>query len=293
MKIMQRIMPLMQFSTGRRIVAYRRVKTLAESRNLTDLVRHIERALEHEHKTRELENHWSALQRQGVYANRVKEIDGAVDQMLSGIRDIVTGQARGLPAHEPMVQMVEHFMAEIFPFGVGAVTSLPYRDQIAAVEVILAKMQNGLSPAVRELGLSAKLRHLVDLTAEYRRLVDLGRTDVDFAAVREARERGQAFLREIIAIILGRFFDSENRNHLQSREELLAPVIEQLDELHVQARARRSGPVRNSDEPVEPGDEPSEPGDEPIEPGDEPVALPVSASAVLELETQPEPSNEA
>ncbi|MEM9493461.1 MAG: DUF6261 family protein, partial [Myxococcota bacterium] len=191
--------------------------------------------------TRALEHRWAGGDGQRDYETALTGVDGRADQMLSGIRDIAVGQARGLPVHHPTAHTVARFLSAVFPHGVAAITALTYADQVIAVEVILAKLTGELSEDVAALGLSAKVAQLTALNTEYRRLVNSGKDGMAFRDVRAARERGQELLREVVALILGRYFDSTDRGHLAARERLLAPLDQELEIVRARARARRRG----------------------------------------------------
>lgn len=256
MAIMKQVIPLMQFSTGQRLRILHRLRELAGERGFGEILPLIDRAIEHEQRTRALENHWAGRTGRSLYADQVVDIDGIVDQLLGGIRDIARGHARGLPAYDPVTRMCEHFLTEVFPNGLQAIVSLPYVDQVAAVEVIVGKLNGELADTVRQLGLEQKRDRLAELTVEYRRLVDEGRRDLRFADIREARERGQQLLREVIVVVLGRFHDSTDPDQLAVREALLAPLLVQLDETRARARARRRNRIDEPD-PNGPGEAPA------------------------------------
>ncbi|MCG8425301.1 MAG: hypothetical protein MJE77_46065 [Proteobacteria bacterium] len=237
--ILRRFISVLLLSSGQRFLIYSRMRPRAEALNHAILVQHIARGSQHERATRKLENQWSAKNKRSTYVDAVAKIDQLVDNLLSGIRDIISGHRKGLPAHHDTVRQADAFLTEIFPFGVYAITSLPYVDEVMAVEVLVDKMQGELAPLVEHFGLQSKLAQLAELVAEYRRLVDLGREDVEFTQVRKSRNRGQQILREVVAIVLGTYFDSQDDDHVAAREHLLEPLIEELDAQHSRLRVQR------------------------------------------------------
>ncbi len=271
MNTLEQILPMLQFTTGRRIMVYDRLEPIAHTYNDTTLVEHIGKARYHDRDTRALENHWSNRNSRSPYPQELIELDNTVDNVLTAIRDIAQAQAAGYSSEVPIVEQVDEFLTELYPYGVAAVTSLPFVDQVAAVEAMVDKMQNGLQSTVETLGLQAKLSQLSTLIAEYRDLVNEGSSVVNFTDVRAARSRGQLYLREIIAIIIGHYYNSEDPAHNQARDALLAPILEQLDELRRITRSRRNGASvpgsedspdsDNSPDPESPGgsDDPSAP----------------------------------
>ena len=239
MTVLKRLIPLLQFTTGQRLRLLRRLRAVVVELGLLQFLPQIDRAIAHELFTQGLENQWAGHTSRALYADPLGEIDTIVDRLLAGIRGIVRGQAQGLPAHDPVAVMCEDFQAEVFPNGLNAIISLPYVEQVAAVEVILGKLQGELADAVRQLGLEAKRDQLIELNAEYQRLIHEGRREVRFADVREGRRRGQELLREIAATILAQFHDSTDPAQVDAREALLNPLIVQLDETTARTRAIR------------------------------------------------------
>lgn len=247
---LHRMLPVGQLSSGRRLWIYRHVRPVAERLFQPRLVAHIDMAMEHDVHTRSLDNRWSWRGRT-IYADGVPDIDGKVDGVLTSIRDVGDAHARGMAEGDEMAATAEHLLATIFPNGLTAVIKLPYVDQVAAVEIILAKLQNELAPAVRMLGLERKVARLASLTAVYRQAIDQGPSELEFATVRAARELGHTYLLEMIAMVLGTYHDSRDPRHVLAREELLSPVFEQMAlarEANIRAR-RRS---RTDAEPAEP-----------------------------------------
>ena len=261
MTILKQLIPLMQFSTGQRLRILHRLRQRALEHGFRELLPLIDRAIEREQRTQALENNWPGRSMRSPYTDQVVDIDAIVDQLLGGLRDVARGHIRGLPADDPMAVMCEHFLTEVFPNGLQAVVSLPFVDQVAAVEVIVGKLGGELADTVRALGLEQKRERLAELTVEYRRLVDEIRSEMRFTDIREARALGHELLRQIIVMVLGRFHDAADPDHLAARDALLAPLIIQLDETRARARARRRNRADESDASG-PGDSGDDLGDD-------------------------------
>ena len=65
-----------------------------------------------------------------------------------------------------------------------------------------------------ELGLSRLATRLAALTFEYRALLDAAPTQPVFDTVRAARQRGLAYVRQVIAMVLGRYHDDTAAHRL-------------------------------------------------------------------------------
>lgn len=229
-----------RFTSGRRLQAYRRMRVIAVQYGMTALVAHIDRAIAHDEATRGLDDRWSSSMRRKAYDDEVAALDMVVDPTLSSIRDLAEAQLRGVPADAQTPAMVATLLDGIFPHGVARVTRLPYVDQAAAVKNIVGKLQNELAPQVVALGLERKVAALAELSVRYSEAVDRSTAGLDFATVRKARDEGQQYLLEAIALIIGTYYDSRDPAHVAARTELLAPALEQMGQIRARTRSRRS-----------------------------------------------------
>jgi hypothetical protein len=261
-----------ELSTGRRMFALTKTRREAEVLVQTELVQHIDEALAHDHQTRDLDMRWTG-QRVGILtAPIVAPLDARVDNVIAGLRDVAVAQAKGAAPGAPIHKEVKDFLAAALPAGVYAVTSLPHVEQVGAVERIVAALQGPLAGKVTELNLKRQADVLSELLPDYRTAVQnaaAGR--LEFSSVREARTRGQRYLVEIIARILGTFYRSDDPAHAAARKALLGPIAEQGEAVRAILRARRT--PRDVD-PVtgEPLPEAPEAPEAPEPPADAPAA---------------------
>lgn len=230
---------LNEFTSGRRTLALRKVRTQAQGLRFRPLVEHIDEALVYEATIRALDSRW--LTRQIVPSGSVtKPIDNLADRTLTAIRDTAQAQAEGARPGEAIIGKVEAFLAAIFPHGVQAVTSLPYADELTAVEDIVAKLQGELAPMVIELGLTRLVQRLARLAAEYRTALEKDQDVLEFDTVRAARARGQDNLLGAMALIVGKYYKSDDPEHVSARNLLLGPIFEQNEAIRAYIRARRA-----------------------------------------------------
>jgi hypothetical protein len=230
---------VLRLSPGRRIQVYRKMRPLAEALRETGLVAHIDKAMSHDAHTRlTIDRHKHGGR--NAYAGPVGLVDGPADRMLSGLYAMIKGAAAGLPPRHPLTIMSEELIKDTFPNGPGAITHLPYSDQVVAMENLVTMLTGEHAERVAKLGLAVKLSQLAEITLEYRRLVDLGTGPNTAPDVRAANRRGHGYMSEVVSIILGTYFDSENPAHVTTREKLLAPLIEQIEIVRLTRRARRS-----------------------------------------------------
>jgi hypothetical protein len=225
------------------------MRPLAQKLGDMRLAAHIDKATSHDAQTRLKIDQYKNGGR-NMYAGPVGTIDGPADRMLSGFHAMITGAAAGLPPQHPIMIMSEELIADTFPNGPGAITGLPYVDQVVAMENLVALLRGEHAGRVAQLGLSMKVSQLEDITVEYRRLVDLGSTPNTAPDVRAANQRGHTLMLEIVAMILGTYVDSDNPEHTATREKLLAPLIEQIELTRRARRSRGPGSPPAGDDPA-------------------------------------------
>lgn len=266
------LLNLYVFPTGRRLFALRRVGELAQKANAPELAAHCIAALSHDRKCLALEQKWSGI----VAARRGKgapapckaipmdasAIDPLVDATLTAIRDNAQKQTAGALPDDPIHAVVAGFLKEIYPGGVQAVTSLPYVEELAAVDHILARLdENELSETVKDLGLSRLVKRLATLNEQYRTaLASPTPETLAFGEVKAARAAGQEHLLQAVAIILGKHHKSTPAD-LAARADLLGPILEQNDAIGALMRSRRAvsdvDPETGNAEPAGAGSEPA------------------------------------
>lgn len=231
-------------STGRRTFALQQMKPIAADLEQKALVTMINRALEHESKTLKLEAKWEAS---GYVADpqRVRKVDAKVDRTLSAIRDTASAQANAAEPGDPLQATAHELIGQLFPAGVQAVSSMPYVEELVAVETMLKQMKGPLARHVADLGLERLMGRLAELAKEYRQAQeDKRETEVDFGDVRGARATGHRHMLEIVAVTLGTYYD-ESPKHVQTRSALLKPILDQQEAVRQYLKARK--PIEDID----------------------------------------------
>jgi hypothetical protein len=231
-------------SSGRRMFALRKLRPIAQHYGYTRLVTRIDQALQHEEHVRVLNWEWEASKRQEA-SDPIKELDSLLDQTVTAVRDGAASQARGARPDAEITGKVEHFLATLFPAGVQAITHLSYVEELDGVEFLLSKLGGELAPLVVDFGLGRQVERLAELSAEYRAALESKPTRMRFDVVREARATGQNHLLAIVAIIVARYCDDHDPEHMSARAQLLAPILEQHEAVRAYLSARRA--VRDID----------------------------------------------
>jgi hypothetical protein len=185
----------------------------------------------------------------------VGALDARVDKTISAVRDGAELQRQGAAADDPIHGTVETFLKTAMPEGVYAITSLPYVEELSAAQKLLTTLQGPLAATVTELGLGRQVNRIAEILPAYEAALRAnGQLGVTFAPVRAARQRGQRYLREIVALVVGRYSRDEDPAHQAARAQLLTPLWDQVQAARA-LRGRRSG------QGAEPGD--TQPGEQP------------------------------
>lgn len=244
-------------TTGRLLFGIRQVRVEAHQRGFTQLVKHCDATIAHAEATRELERRWAGEPVNNGANPAAQRTDVLVDRLLGAIRDHAVAQAQGAAPGDPIHATVETFVKTIFPRGVFEVTSMPFVEELAAVDDILKLLKGKLAPTVKELGLGRLSQRLAELAEQYREALQGPPSLVGWDAVRAARADGQGMLLEAVAIILGKHHDRTPEG-TEERLALLSPILKQNEAIGQYLKARRSvgdvNPDTGEDAPSAPGE---------------------------------------
>lgn len=216
---------------GRRIYALRRVRELAQAKQLETIVAATEQGLDQDRKALELD----AQRLDPIGPTQIRHKDLAVDRILVAI-DYLLGYEAGKPNGEAATRM----QTLLFPAGVTHHTRLPFPEQSSANDRVLSILE------------SAKHAQLVDMLRLGGLTKDLRLARDDFEAALQSRESfnpttwdevkaartvGQELYLQVVVQILAQFPDDPD-----TRDELLAPIWQQEDAVRAFRRQRR-GPL--------------------------------------------------
>jgi hypothetical protein len=241
---LENLFNLYVLSTGRRTFALQQMKPVAADLGQKALVTMINQALDHETKTLKLEARWEAS---GFVADpqRVRKVDAKVDRTLSAIRDTAQAQANAAETGDPLQATAQELIGQLFPAGVQAVSSMPYVEELAAVDTMLKQMKGALARHVADLGLERLMNRLAELAKEYREAQEEKRgSEVSFGDVRSARAIGHRKLLQIVAVILGTHYD-DSAEDVRLRTALLTPMLEQQEAVRQYLKLRK--PIEDID----------------------------------------------
>jgi hypothetical protein len=254
---LESLINLYAFTTGRRLFALRSVRAAAHEQGFTELVKHCDVAIAHDLATREIERRWAYEPATPGGNPEASRIDPLVDKTLGAIRDHIVAQTQGAPPSDPVHGEADAFQKRLFPAGLFAVTSLPYIDELAAVDDIVSLLKGELAGAVKAFGLGRLVTRLSELALQYREALETPPPSLlNWGKVRAARGEGQGLLLEAVSIILGKHH-GRSAEGTAARLTLLGPILQQNEAIRSYLRARRAvsdvNPETGHDEPETPG----------------------------------------
>lgn len=238
---------LYQFPTGRRLFAHKLVRARAEQDGYEKLVKHCDAAITHDNETLHLERRWSGDSASSNGNPEAQRLDILVDRTLGAIRDHALAQAAGAPDNDPIHNVAAKFITTLFPSGVHAITSLPFVEELEAVDAIVRLLQNDLAAMVVELNAQRHAARLASLAVDYRKALETPPPSLmDWGRIRAARAEGQGLLLETVALILGKRHDRSNDGTL-ARLLWLGPILQQNEAIGASYKQRRSPADVNAD----------------------------------------------
>jgi hypothetical protein len=235
------LLNLYVFTVGRRIFALSKVIEVAKAEKFSALIAHCEAALAHDRETRTLEAKWSGQANATTGSSALRDTDIATDNCLTAIRDAIDSQLRVLKPNDPLAKSGAQLLLELYPSGVGAITSLSYVEELNEVERVLDVLKSkGWKKTVSDLALTRHVALLEELAGIYKTKLNAPAEKIaTYAEVRAARHKGQRLMLQAVALILGKHpFDTPE--DVASRSALLAPIFEQNEAIRQYLRSRRA-----------------------------------------------------
>ena len=226
------------FSTGRRLFAMHQVRTLALAAGHTDLAVHVDVAITHDTETRALEAKWAG-RKPTTYSPEARQLDIYVDAAITAFRDGADAQIRACAPGDPIADATLKMLSVLLPKGAGAVTSLPFVEELAEVNRILDRLDKpDYKALVTELGLGRQVARLKSLEVQYRAAIEGPGGQLTFATVKDARTKGQSLMLQAVAMILGKY-PSDSEADRKARGALMEPILVQNEAIRKYLRDRK------------------------------------------------------
>lgn len=233
------------FSTGRRMFALRQVKQAAQAAGHVDLAAHCEAAITQDSEVRAMEARWAGQGPEAQFGPEAKQLDVTVDGALAALRDGLDAAARASEPGDPLGDAAVELADKLFPRGLAEITKLPFVEELAEVGRVLQTVTGPeWAPKVADLGIGRHVQRLSALEPKYRAALENPGAKLSYAAVKEARSKGQSRLLQAVAMILG-LHPSDAPQDVAARGQLLGPVLRQNEAIREYLRLRR--PVQDVD----------------------------------------------
>ena len=157
--------------TGRRLRALRGVREALGARELRGLSALLQDAAAHDARTLELEREWRALSRQGAVEQShppLSAVDEELDRALDALYDALQTLLKQGARNDPRLDDAYILLDVVFPAGACSITSLPYIDQMGAVDALLEELRGDLLEHVESAGVSERVDEIARLGERYR-----------------------------------------------------------------------------------------------------------------------------
>ncbi|MBI5495398.1 MAG: hypothetical protein HY904_10270 [Deltaproteobacteria bacterium] len=227
--------------TGRRLVAHREVRIIADRTAQGPLVAHLDRALIHDTQVRRMEVEFRNNRNRPTDSGPLLALDMAGDRILSALYDgagaVVRANVPGTP-----VAAARTLLEQIFPAGVAAISQKPLEEQWTETDIIVERFAGDLGPVMDALHFQPYAVELARIAREVRALMRSTHNGMlTLKKLTDARQVGHQGMLETMARVIG-LFPEETDEQTQRRAELLGPVLTQQEEVRA-ARKRRRPPT--------------------------------------------------
>ena len=228
-----------ELPTGRRLIIMRGMLEQLETREFKLLEDLIGDAIDHDLRTLELEREWADIPNRAEFMSDhppLREVDEQLDRALDVFYETLQGILRSDDRNDPRHDDAYILLDVIFPAGSCSITSLPYIDQMGAVDALLEELGGSFQAHVKALKLEALVEGVAALSERYRdELANLMPEELVLEQLLNAREEGQGFLLQIIAMVLG-CYHRNSREEDSIRESFLGALSDHVDAFEEAAR---------------------------------------------------------
>lgn len=253
-------------TVGRRLLAMRQTRAaLVDGEEAASVLPSLDALIRYDEGLVVRERLWRQQRQQGTTRPEAKRIDPHVDRQLGVIYQGAGLSLEGLDPVEDadLLQQGQAMLSQLFPDTVGAITRLPYDEELEVVRHLVKAMTGAWHDTVKALGLERQVARLSVLANDYARALSvLPEELITFKALRAERWLGHEMMLGVVVQILAAYH-APQPEVVAKREALLAPLKAQNARVADYLRRRRKIADIDPDtgEELEP-DELSEPLDD-------------------------------
>lgn len=255
--------------TGRQIFVLKEIRSEADKAADKKVVKLCDQAIAQAEVTLKAEREYLKNGDAPTPTAETKRIDAILDREVALFHDGLTLHLESMSPEDPDYLRLAEMIANLFPGGVQAITRKPNVEQLTLCEHLISEAES-YADLIDALAMRRPFENVVRTTASYRASMKKTTANtVEFSTIREHRRRGYEYLVEIIAVVLGSYPSSSQRDR-EYRTALLTPIADQNEALRQAQKNRRYAADVDPDTGAE------EPADLPVETTAEaPAAEPV------------------
>lgn len=229
---LRRFIVLYALTVGRRLWAMRQVLALVKAGGESAaLVESVEKTLKYDEGLAEREDLWRQQAKQQSTTDRpdAQPVDHALDRQLTSLSTAAEKMLDGMNPnkHAALIKKGRKMLATLFPKGVGAITTLPYEDELEAVRRIVSALNGKWLDTATALGLALLVERLEELLEAFAEALGNAKTPlINYKTLRAERWLGHELMLGVVAQILGTYH-APDATSIERREALLLPILDQ------------------------------------------------------------------
>lgn len=264
MERLAELLDLYQLSLGSIGYILDQLEEMLRARGDEEALAYLERAREKFDRGVELRTSWDLqkkkdpLDRSGTH-----ELDARIDRLLTSLRDTVEVHTN-LESAPERSRLAEEFIDDLLPRGVFPLTSKPYAEQHAHVDVLTSRLREKYAEHIEVLGVEPIVEEIEELNAEFGELLEPDRDRVEYDEVEAAYVEAEDAVHRLLINVLDGYADD-----MEELNELLEPLFFQIEQTRRHLKRRGSVPEvdRETGEPRGDGSGDSDGGDAPDDGG--------------------------
>ena len=232
------------FPVGRRVFVQREVEKRARARGITTVADKATQCLAHDTALlgKRMRVHAGF---DGLYGADAVQVDNQIDHGVTGFDGYLESQER-MYLGESRGQAAAQLRRALLPEGPGAVIRLPYAQQHAEIDAMLARLEEpDLAQLMTDIpDVLPTVGRLRAINVRYGEVLNSYETQPSTDDLRAADAIGQELLAETLVLIQAHFIANAPQDH-EGRAYLLEPILRQNDAIRAARRRRR--PARDID----------------------------------------------
>ncbi len=231
------------FTPGRRLFALEQLRRiLAERGDEAGLLARLDTAITAEKDHLTLVARYTQARDGRPEERSTQQIDYAVDRALSALDQTMAAHLEVLEPADALAGKVRALRRDLFPAGVGAITTLAYPEELAQLDRVLGLATGDHQATVADLGATRIVTKLGELAGRFRAaLQDTPSEPVSYGQVKASAAACQNRLLQITAVVLGQHPEPTAAD-AEARAALLGPILVQQQAIGAHRRARRAVP---------------------------------------------------